>query len=490
MLIDNRVRSFLILSYLALVSLVGLSELLSDFESVLWLSAFLLIYNLLEIWRLYTLRLGNFFINPMVFGSVLIFCVYYGGLSNFYLVEEGWIYVKEPARILNTERNWVKVFLVFANYSAVSMWMGYYWTGAQRFNSWLKETLNYRELFKATPPFNRMVLLLVIGVAVKIYLFSIGLYGRVVSSEFFEAGVGYKLGSQIRILSELLGLVLIVMGYLYFVMKDERYKWVFWFCFIVEVFFGFIYGARGPILIPFFVVFFFAYFSTNVIRWYYPVVFVMVLFFSFTMVNDFKQFALKKSFSRFKSGSPITLLNDFVENQNSKSKKNKHYGEVVEETISNSTNFLSEGAMAIRHKDLVGLKEKDIDFVSELLYAPVDAFVPRFLQSNKNAPTWGYWFKNNVLKYQKKLKWSMAMTLIGNLYFTGGFVMVLVGFFAVGFLFRFSFISMENGIIGVIMSLSLFQVLVQEEIFANQCINALRYIFVFPWLLFFLFKRY
>lgn len=82
------------------------------------------------------------------------------------------------------------------------------------------------------------------------------------------------------------------------------------------------------------------------------------------------------------------------------------------------------------------------------------------------------------------------MTLIGNLYFTGGFVMVLVGFFAVGFLFRFSFISMENGIIGVIMSLSLFQVLVQEEIFANQCINALRYIFVFPWLLFFLFKRY
>lgn len=425
----------------------------------------------------------------MVIASFFIFCIYSGGLSNFLLIEGNWFYIKEPARVLNTEPQWIRYFLVVVCLACVSMWTGFH----SQFGNAIDSALNrngvysYKRIYDAELDMRKVVVTVVFVIAFKFYLFSIGLHGRIVSKEYFEAGVGYKLGSQIRFIGDFLTPLLLICGYYYIVRRRVQYRIIFILAFVAEVFFSFLYGARGPILLPFLMLFVLTTLSNNRVNFSLVFVFVAVLFVSFTFVNDFKQFSMLKATVKARPTDPFKMLSQFQET-NINRKMGRGYAEVVHETFTNSTNFLPEGAMALRHKEKIGLKETDVDFVGEALMIPWNAFVPRFLQENKTAPAWGYWFKNTVMKYQRKLKWSMAQTTVGNLYLTGGVLMVLFGFFLNGAVLKLGYLVMTRGILGLFFSLGILYIFCFEEIFSNQYIGLLRLIFVFPFLVLFLKK--
>ncbi len=479
------------LIFVLCVVLVGYFDIADPFSSVLIMSGSLVVYNIIQIYYLRLTGSRYLWINPIVIGSLLTFGIYCGGFTNFLLIKDSWFLLKEPAKVLTSEPIWIKYFMLLANLASVCMWQGYYSHGGDRIERFFSNNAvyPYAKFYNIEISYYKVFALVILSVFIKFYLFSIGLHGRIVSKEFFEAGIGYKLGSQIRVLGELSLLLVIVTGYQFVVKKENKYRILFFVSFIIELFFSFLFGARGPILMPFVVVGFLYILATNRLYFTQLLVFSIVLFISFTIVNDYKQYSGKKEILAARATNPFDMLSKFSA-FNAKAKKKESYAKIVEETILSSTNFMPEGSMAIRHKEIIGLKEKDIDFFAELINVPFNAFVPRFLQTEIHAPAWGLWFKNVVMKYQVKLKWSMAQTSIGNLYFTGGALLVLIGFFLNGMVLKFAYLSLFNGLFGLIFSVGLLYVFCFEEIFASQYIAILRLIFIYPFIFMVIFKKW
>ena len=213
---------------------------------------------------------------------------------------------------------------------------------------------------------------------------------------------------------------------------------------------------------------------------------IIPILISFTYVASFKNFVLSKAFER--SGNPIEVIADyqqFMSKLDTKSKENVTSD--LKDKIVESTNFVCEGAAAIWYKDTKGLDAKSPDFILWLLKSPIDAFVPLFLQPIKNIPPYGLWFKNQVLRINRSIYYSIATSHVGYFYLTGGFAMVLIGFFVFGIIINIIYNLLFEGVFALSIFIMCFSFIVGSDIFSTLIVYFLRTMFLYPifvWILY------
>lgn len=454
------------------------------------LSGLLCIFIVLELWQLYKTEKTHFFISPILLSCIVTFGMSLGGISNFLQMKDGQFYFLEVgSKVLPHEKEWMRITMAQVCIGAMFTWIGYKGKWGFKLSHLILERIKMGQFLGSNFSMPRLALLIIFGYGIKLYLFSIGLYGRIVDPKFFAPVSGYKMGSQIRIFTDFSLLTFIFVCYLFFSNKSKRITLLFFACFTIELFFAFLYGARGPFLVPFLVIFVTGYFVTQRINLINIILIPTALLLAFTVVLEFKNYALSKEFRRHPN--PITVLNNFLRYRETRPSvltddiyNNKY------ENIKASTNAVANAAMAIRHMDTYGLDENDPNFVQNIVLSPYNAFVPKFLQS-KNEFAWGYWFKNKVLKHAIALKYSISITPVGFLYFAGGTLGVCIGFFIYGILLRFTFTFLNYGILGFLMFLTLLSTLYNfDSVFSGTLVSVIRFTFLYPIIYYFTFASY
>lgn len=478
--------------YIIFVVVLGNTNIFGtdDFHTLI-LSLMLSLYCLSEVFILYKQKIPFFFINPIIISTFVTFGLSFGAITNYFLFTDGVFQIKFFAAILENERYWIKYTMSLICLAALFTWLGYRMNTGRRITEILLKTFQLKNILGSNIDLNRLIIITILAYLIKLYLFNIGLYGRVVSEQYFEQkAVGYKLGSQIRVLSSLSYLTFILISYLFFKRDKVIYKYLFYFCLILELFFAFIYGARGPFLIPFLIIFVCNYYVNKKIKVWTILVFGFVpLFLAFSFVAGFKNYTLSKQFVRV--SNPLTMLSNYLSYSKRLSIRQKsQITSSVGEKILGSTNFICEATMGVRHKDIYGLTNEDPSPTFNLLMSPIDAFIPKFLQPVKHTPAWGQWFKNKVLNYNPHLSYSIAMTPISFLYFIGGPLMVCFGFWTYGIMLQITYQYLSYGILGFLVFLALLSGLYSfDSIYSATIVNFIRYVFIYPFIFWFIFRK-
>lgn len=453
------------------------------------LTGLTVIIHFVELNQEYKSSKPHFFINPIFVSTLVTFGLALGGITNFLLVSDGKPYVSVVATYLNTNFYWLVKAMYMVTLASSATWIGYRSGLGRKIFRFLNESLGYQKILNRGVNRNLLIIFIAVAYLSKLYLFSIGLYGRLVSDIYFDQASGFTFGSQIRILSDLSYLTFILVCYLRYTTEQNFYKNLFYITLGLELFFAFLYGARGPILFPIMIVMIVSYYIKNHLRYSYFVYFGIVVIFAFSVVLSFKNYVVSDQFSH--RSSPIEVLTDFKEYFTSTNQTATifDYDEMYI-TILASMNFTTETAMAIRYKDEDLRAFNEPNHMMEIIISPYNAFVPAFIQGT-NEPRWGYWFKNEVLGHAKHLNYSIAYSPIGFLYIAGGVAGVIVGFFIFGVLLQlcYGYLFLRKPFALVQFIMLLFILYNFNTVFSGTIVNVLRTLFLLPFFYLLLSKK-
>ncbi|MEO8403100.1 MAG: hypothetical protein ABI480_00840 [Chitinophagaceae bacterium] len=453
------------------------------------LTTLLLFFTIYELRRVYLRRTGYFFISPIFLANVITFGLVFGAIANYFLLIDGAYFVKNFGYKVIDEPEWLSYTMFLACMASLAVWIGYDSKLGENFFKRITSIPIYKKLYESEVNESRVIFFTLIAYLAKFYLFGIGLYGRIVSEEYFEAGTGFKIGSQLRVLGDLSFVTFFFISILKFRQHSFKMNVLFYGCLLLELFFGFIYGARSAFIAPFLIILIAYYYVSRRIGLVSLFMVGVSTYLAFTIVLDFKNYVLGKEFLR--PTNTIEVVSNFNENQNRfvTTKKGRYDLNSALNATLISVTFVPETAVAIRQRDKIGMDGlTNPNIFITILKFPLDAFVPRFIQGENEFP-WGFWFKEEVIEVNKGLKYSVAMSPIGWLYMGGGIWLVLAGFWFYGVLLKFAYpFILQKSLFSVLTYIMLLSTLYNlDSIYSNALIYTCRYVFIYPiifWIMF------
>lgn len=486
--------------FLFLLGLLAFPEALpsENYETFVQMNLTVLVYAGLRGAYYFYLHRSNWIINPLFTSLIIVFGLNCGVLSNFLFLQDGQFLISTYELGLDSDMYWYKIAMFNIGLALVGMFMG----NSSIVGYWLhgvtKQLISRMLTFTGINENLQLSgsrAVWVIGSISVIRLWQIvqGTYGRLVSrtvleSDFYRATIQY-----FNILNGASIFALFVVAYLFFTNKIGRP--IFLAALGVELFWGFLAGARGTFLAPIAVVAAASYFAVGKLRFSQALPFLVGLFIAMTVVIPFKNF-----YSRYGADIDLTSISNIItrfydyylteENLLEEAVSSKETSITDQDstlpwyyTLFYHVNYSTEVAASIRYNDLYGLPSDSPDFLGDIVLGPVYAVVPRILWPSKPVHTHGLWFRENILNYQVSADntTSIAMTAISYLYFTGGSLAVFVGFLFVGAVQKsfFLFLGRKNGLIGLVVFLimmgSFYYV---DSVFHAITVNYLRNIFI------------
>ncbi len=454
------------------------------------LCGFFWLYNIAQFYYLPDKRF--LYIKPITVFFIVTFLSSLGMATNFLIVkDQNELFAPE----FNSGQFMIKDYEVYLktlfaiNIASIAVWLGYETAvGIKLYDKYTKNSI-YSGVLNSDINIDKLMIFGLFAYVMKAYLFSIGLFGRIVDERFFEEGVGYKDGSQLRIFANASFLFLFLFGVYTFKNFKQKNIIILVVCLGIEMVYGFAYAARSAIIYPIVLVFVAHYYVNRKLNVGMIVGLVVVVLFAFSAGLDFKNYSLSSSYQ--KATNPLEAIREFSEysevyTDNTATTTSQGY-----EALVGNSNHSRVVAIAMKYKDngrddLFG-KSDHPDFLFSFFTVPFDAFVPKFVQGSTEFP-WGLWFKNEVLQHNTHLKYSIGMTPVSYLYFTGGFIAIFLGFFLQGILLRFNEqFLFEKKIFFILHFLVIFAVLVEfDSVVYATYINLLRILFLYPvayWLL-------
>lgn len=404
------------------------------------------------------------------------------------MMNENWHYeINSTSLELSNDTGYLTQAMNYACLSSFSMWLGYKLTIGKKVFSIYYNAFNYKVLFKQLNiSIATIILLSIVGYLGKLILLNYGLYGALISEEITTKHP--FLYSQARFIKDLSLLPLIVIGFYYFRTKSKKFKWMFPLFALIEIFFALITGSRSTIVITIVLLFFIFYWTTEVFKLRYVIFLIIPVIFAFTIGMEYKSFAFS---TKNTNTNPIELYQNFMvyKSQISKSQQKRIYDNVYYNIVERM-NYVSETAMAIRHKEKFGLHDSDPPFLEAIIYSPARAFLPSFILGKKN-PRYGTWFREKVLKHNVGLgTTSIAMGAISFLYFSGGVIPIFIGFFFYGVFLKVSYLFLKQGILGFVLFLILLSILnTFSSIVSATITNLFRIFLIYPLIIFILFQK-
>jgi hypothetical protein len=439
------------------------------------MTAAVLVYLVVQAAVYFYFNREKLFINPLFTSVLLVFGLNFGVLTNFIFLGDGKFTVADYFLGLDTDMYWYKigmfniglalVAIINGHRSILGVWLH---NRAEKFMSGLFAFLSGGDKKNLTFSFTK-IRYIYLGVSLfRFWLLTNGLYGRLISDDTINSDGFRAVGQYINLVNGAGTFILFAVSYLYFAQKNAQR---FFFAILgLELFWGFLAGARGTFLLPLAVVGIAAYLKTGRLHLSQIAVFGVGLFIAMTVVVPFKNFYAKY-------GSEIDLTNAVVivskfydyyvmeenllgqalapDDGQEESQRSLGSDESLSwyQTLFHHTNYSTEIAASIRYKETYGIPDDAPNFLSNIVFSPLYAVIPRFLWPDKPLNSLGLWFKDSILNYQAgENRTAIGMTPIGYLYFTGGSIAVFIGFWLIGVLQRSFFLFLrDKSLFGVIV---------------------------------------
>lgn len=430
----------------------------------------------------------NWLLNPAVLASIMTFLLGYCITNYIYFIpgsEDETLMLKllgpEPLVYLNKGMNAVII-------SAIAMWIGYTTNfGIKLYKLILSFPINFKKYFRPSITPNLKIIYWIIGLAyvARIYAIYIGVYGYAQSAETREAASGF---SNILIsISDLASFSLIIVAFVYFKnQKIFKYKLLFLTLLIVEVGFGILSGMKSAVIMPFILSFIVYYLVNNKIHKGFIVGIVVLITIAYLIIEPFR--ILKSRDLNFKS-TPANIVNTMIDayilNKSINISPNSEF--ILQSFVSRNAMLLGV-SRSMQYADKPGLRNDDPDFLEKIYTIPFQAFVPRFIWSSKPVEDQSSWYSVNV--WFSTPTNSVAMTPMGFLYFAGGYVFIVLGFFLIGILQKtlWQFYLAGGGQILIFLAL-LSTVVLIDSAFNGTIVYWIRFLPVFIFLQAFILKK-
>ncbi len=401
------------------------------------LTVLLLIYLWLEVTRIRRVQPERWLLNPAVVCALMTFVMGYG-MTNvlFFLPPESIEFLGLVPEVLPAMVKHQYLVLL----GAIALFFGYWSPMAQRLTRPVAVARFQRRFLPGTDVLKRWALPFLVAVSVAARLFAIrqGVYGYGgdFSAERIAETGAY---SQYLGMAGSLGkLALVLVALQYFAPESGRKSrlW-FWGILLIEIFFGFLSGMKSAVGMPIVIAGICLYLRTGRIPKSWIVMTILSISVAYAVIEPFRAVHNKQGGPVTSVSETIDLISRGVSGEASSRKRKDEDSESTIITVASRSNLSYIGSFALEYADThPELPAGSPAFLEDLFWAPLYAWVPRFLWSSKPMGNLGTWYNQVVLGASLSSITSVAMGPFAYLYFAGGYLAVAVVFFLIGVLQR------------------------------------------------------
>ena len=479
-------------SLLILASLIATKLLGKSYYFQFWLlTGIVLIHNIVELLSLYRSNPKHFILQPIVLGSIVIFLMQGGGITNFLMLDNDLQFVLLYNDKIEKEPYWLAFGMSIVLASSVAYWAGFKLAAGRHlfniYNATYRKFLNY----------NISIYSLVSG-------WFIGCIIKLIINHY--GGIGHKYIILVQSAGELPGIVsrlkvfenmslLFLMMILFWVYKYGK-NMVLVTILIVGILFELIFaitsGARGTIVFLFLSLFVVDYYFRDKIKLVWLVIGGLVLYGSMTIISKYKDYIFTSREKAIEISNPFESIQLAILYNDNKVFTKKQMKAIKESsrisTIGRFT-YVNEMVQMMYYKNKIGLKKEDPDFTTPFLTFPIFAILPKYYIFGISDPAYGYWVNDYLVGGTRT---SIAISPFGFTYLAGGTAFVLFIFAILGILMKAASFLLSNirSVIGFILFIAIMQHLVLfDTVVYGTFINLIRFGLVLPPLLWVIAKK-
>ena len=314
--------------------------------------------------------------------------------------------------------------------AAFAMWVGYNTNLGNRFYYFLTiKPLGLSKYFRTElkPRMNMIYTLIVISVIARLYAIEIGIYGiaqspQTLSENFAVMVILSSAGQLINFSLILVAIKFFKEGF------NFNYRITLALIVLIEIYFGVLSGMKSAVVFPVAILFICYYLVHKKFHKGFITATIFLLIAAYMIIEPFRIMRMRDLNFESSPGYIATTMADAY--SLNKSRKIVYGDEDIFSSIVQRNNYLLTGAKAIDFADNIGLDTQSPDFLEKIYTAPLQAFIPRIFWKSKPLEDIGKWF--SVFVWGGSSTTAVAMTPIGFLYFAGGVIAVIIGFFVFG----------------------------------------------------------
>lgn len=404
------------------------------------LNILLLLVLTWNIWRTYKEH-NQFFLQPAVLTSGFHFILTYS-FPNFYyscIDDAHELANRLPSDIFPSMNR----AMLGINLAAISLWSGYRSPRAQGIAISIRNWLSEQNLLKFGNEINFSVLmvLFIISAATPIIQIQLGTFGYFADAEGLKAS--QSLSQWLAMLSSCGKLCLLILAFAVCLAKYKKnpFVWTFFLTVLIfHVFVGLCSGFKGAVFIPFLIVIVGGYLATRKISVVSTVCLLIAVVMSFQIIEPLRRarLAMGSQDNRDVSTVLTVCMQSFARTLLEPQTNIKNDFSI--DTLVKRLDLTTVTAVAIDFSDNgdSGAAETP-PFLKNIFLSPLNAFIPRFLWESKTVTNDGWWFNVYVLGNSFDVQSSVGMGPVSYLYFCGGFIGVVVGFWLIGFVQKVAF---------------------------------------------------
>lgn len=462
--------------FMAAFVAVALSILLStgaitDVQCLFFYTLLLLVYLYVECSTVY--RGGNrlFWLNPVVMASVFTFVLGFGITNFIYSMP---IDILESLKLTPVVTPWMNKVMLLVILGACAMWAGYASKSAAGLVARVEQSKLLKRLIVKSVRVNRPVIYasLAISLVARLIEIKLGVYGYSADYDQLISGAAYR---EYLSMAESLGkLALVAAAIQCFasVIPTWRDRALLFVITLYEVVFGFLGGFKSQVVMPVVILAIVHYSQRNRFpRWFIPVA-VISLLAAYAVIEPFRKARVADV------GFVGTDISNIASTM-ATAKNNASVEMVVVPSpvlsILSRLNLTWIASLGVEYADKHKLPPGSPNFMVNILLSPAYAVIPRAIWPGKPLETTGLWYTNEVMGLD--IVSATGMSPFTYLYFAGGTVAVLIGFFVVGVVQRGLFEGLvQFGGGGMIIFLGLLQFLgTIDSVFTSFLMSIIRY---------------
>lgn len=420
-----------------LLALLNVLGVLGSREVFFALTALVLAYLGLEVSRLRRIHPDRWLLNPVVLCSFVTFVLGYG-VTNvlFFLPEKELVLVGLVPEVTPAMVKLMGLVLL----GAVAMWLGYWSPFAARLSSRGAVGRFRTRFLPKTDVLRSWTLpgLFAVSLIARLVQVRLGVFGY---SATYEQLIAMGSVTQYLAMGSGLGKLALVLAGLQFYGNRSSLSAKPWFygLLAVEVCVGFISGFKSAVVMPFVIAAFCQYLKTGRVSRNWIILVLVGMAAAYAVIEPFR--VARNENAAFRGTSVDSIVSTMITSAGtSVIDPTEQVSTLVAVASRSNLSYVASFGIDFADDHLT-LPAGSPDFLGDLFLAPLHAWIPRFIWSSKPLGTLGLWYSQVVMGMSHFS--STALGPFTYLYFAGGFVAVLMGFFFLGIVQRSLFFLLQ-----------------------------------------------
>ena len=423
-----------------LLMILWTEDVISDHAIYAAITLLLISYLTLEVIRIRRRHPDCWLVHPFVMCSFITFVMGFGVTNVLFFMPADRLAVLGLVPQVSTAM--VKLMWL-ALLGAVAMSLGYWSPIATRLSRQQVVSQFQKRFLPKSNSLRAFALpaLIVISVGAKLIQVKLGIFGY---SSNYEHLV--EMGSVTQYLSMASGLgklALVLAAFLYY---SKRTKWRsrIWFfgLLAIEVIFGLFSGFKSAVIMPFIIVALSEYLRTGRVGRHWVMLAIFGLVVAYATIEPFRD--ARRADPDFKADS-LSVIADTMISAGSAGRNTATEKASLVLAVASRSNLSYIGSFGIQFSDdHPELASGSPQFLKNIFWAPIYAWVPRIILPSKPLGNLGLWYTQVVMG--KASFSATAMSPFTYLYLAGGAVAVFLGFFFLGAVQRVVFFLLDPAV--------------------------------------------